>query len=86
MPATPRGQFHRLPFGPSLRFGDARTVPMAPLTFKLHCSDIVVIVIGVAIADRHYTRRRNVCKMIKMLLFFFIRTALFPCGARCVLY
>jgi len=22
----------------SLRFGDARTVPMAPLTFKLRCS------------------------------------------------
>ena len=36
--STPRGQFHRLPFGPSLRFGDARTVPMAPLTFKLRCS------------------------------------------------
>jgi hypothetical protein len=35
VPATPRGRFHRLPFGPSLRFGDARTVPMAPLTFKL---------------------------------------------------
>ena len=39
MPATPRGRFHRLPFGPSLRFGDARTVPMAPLSFKLRCSN-----------------------------------------------
>ncbi|MEW6623512.1 MAG: energy-coupling factor transporter transmembrane component T [Bacillota bacterium] len=28
--AAPRGRFHRLPFGPSLRCGDARTVPMAP--------------------------------------------------------
>ena len=38
MPASPRGQFHRLPFGPSLRFGDARIVPMAPLIIKLGCS------------------------------------------------
>ena len=25
-----RGRFHRLPFGPSLRYGDARTVPVSP--------------------------------------------------------
>jgi len=43
MPATPWGRFHRLPFGPSLRHEDARTVPMAPLTFKLRCSANMVI-------------------------------------------
>ena len=34
----PWGRFHRLPFGPSLRNEDARTVPIDPLTFKLRCS------------------------------------------------
>ena len=37
--AKPRGRFHRLPFGPALRFGDARTVPMAPLIANFRCSD-----------------------------------------------
>jgi len=32
--AVPGGLFHRLPFGPQLRSGDARTVPLAQLNFN----------------------------------------------------
>jgi len=38
---APWGRFHRLPFGPSLHYGDARTVPMAPLIAKFRCSTTI---------------------------------------------